>query len=72
MQFNTKYNDAKSVKESIKEISKTEISGSEIKQKLTAKEKDALKPLENRKLLGSKFENFEFDSEKDQFGRICK
>lgn len=70
-QFNTKFNNAKPVRVELSAKKHgTPLSG-ESKQQLTTQEKGFLKPLENRKILGSKFENFEFDPETDQFGRFC-
>lgn len=72
MKFKTKFNEAEPFQVKLENKQSLNLKNTENKQFLTSKDKNILKILENRKILGSNFEDFEFDSEKDQLGRFSK
>ena len=72
MLFNTKFNSAEAPKPKLNKKEPLNPVITDIKQRITLKERDSLKLLENRKIFGSHFDNFEFEAEKDQFGKFSK
>jgi hypothetical protein len=73
MLFNTKFNTATyNIKYEAKDKVSINSTTNITQQQLTTKEKESLNLISNRKVFGSKFDNFEFDSKKDHFGRIEK